>query len=239
MAFDEPLNDPVPGREEAVQPRRSFWVIGLALFGLLVVLFAGAFLLDRQFRPRVGTEPVAGDQVPASKPNTPVAIIADAPTALSTASPTAMATSTVTPTATLSAIVPTATGLDRSALEREVREAYEKYWDVLIQAYLDLDTSRLHEVTADPELTMTVQQIEDLRERGRAAKLEVEHHILIVRLSPDEAIIYDEYVNNSVFLDATTKQVLPTKAPPEVEKISFRLKKFEDGWRVIDGLQQE
>lgn len=231
MRVDERMNETSSDAGANPEPGRSFWVVGLALFGMVVALLVGAFLLDHQLRPRVGldaapttitaktTTTPAGGRSPSQQPTaTPIASVADFPTV--TASPSNL---------------PVA----NSPLEREIEEAYYHYWDVLRQAYLDLDTSRLKEVMSDAELDRQVEQIGELKAKGKAAKLQVDHRIAFVRVSPDHAVIYDEYVNRSSFVDPITKQELPTEAPPETEKISFEMKKIDSTWKVVDAAQHE
>jgi len=126
-----------------------------------------------------------------------------------------------------------------SPLEREIEAAYLHYWDVLAQAYLDTDTSHLSEVMSDPELSRQEKEIQDLKSQGRAAKLVAEHRIAFAKVSPESAVIYDEYLNRSVFVDPTTKQERPTSAPPETEKISFEMRKIDGTWRVVDGTRHD
>ena len=83
------------------------------------------------------------------------------------------------------------------------------------------------------------QEVSDLRAKGRAAKLEVDHHIAFASVSPEHAVVYDEYLNRSVFVDPVTKQELSTNAPPETEKISFELQRISGTWKVVDGAQHE
>jgi hypothetical protein len=35
------------------EPGRPYWLVGLALLGLVLAILGGAFMLDRQLRPRV------------------------------------------------------------------------------------------------------------------------------------------------------------------------------------------
>ncbi len=233
MRTDETLNQATAHTSVGPEHRRPYWMVGLALLGLVVVLLAGAFLLDKQLRARVGIEtpPVVAT---AGKPaGAPVAIIP----------PTVQ--STVAPTATAPATAPTAkqgTGglrVATSPLEGEIEAAYLHYWDVLALAYLETDSSHLAEAMSDLELSRQMQEIGDLKSQGRAAKLVVEHHIALVKVSPDSAIVYDEYLNHSVFVDPTTKQERPTSAPPETEKISFEMRKIDGSWKVVDGTRHD
>lgn len=214
--------------ENVDEPRRPWWPVGLALLGLVVVLLVGAVLIGRQLRPSVGVEP-APQASAAVQPTSPAAAVAVATPAA--AAPTAVSGAT--------SAVPPGVRIASSPLEREVEDAYLRYWDVLKQAYLSLDTSRLGEVMAGAELSRQEQQIRDLQSKGRAAKLEVDHRIAFANISPERAVVYDEYLNRSLFLDSATKQELPTKEQPEIEKLSFEMRKINGTWKVIDAARHD
>jgi hypothetical protein len=239
------------GSSEPVR-RRAYWPIALLLGGLVVAMLGAAFVLDQQFRSRVGVEPAAPIAGVAVQPYAVAPTIASAPHAAPTATavPTAAAAPTSAPTAVATIAPPTssiaapaaavASPLPKNAadllspLQKEVVDAYLRYWAVRTRAYYDLDSVRLREVLAGPELARDEEDIRKLREQGRAADLDVDLNFRILRATPDEATVYDEYVNRSVHLDAVTKQVLPTKEPPTVLKISFEMKKIEGVWKVVD-----
>ena len=126
-----------------------------------------------------------------------------------------------------------------SPLEREIEDAYLRYWDVLKQAYLNLDTSHLAEVMAGAELSRQEQDIHALQAKGRAAKLEVDHRIAFLDSSSERAIIYDEYLNRSIFVDPVSKQEIPTKEAPATQKISFEMRKIDGTWKVVDGRRHD
>lgn len=213
--------------DDVNKSRRSWWPIGLALLGLVVVLLLGGVVLSRQFRPSVGVEP-GPTPPPAAQATSPLAA---APPASVAVAPTAMASVTSAP--------PTGVRIASSPLEKEVEDAYLHYWDVLRQAYLNVDGSRLSEVMADAELRRQEEMIADLQSKGRAAKIEVDHRIAFANVSAERAVVYDEYLNRSVFLDAATKRELPTKEQPETEKISFEMRKIDVTWKVVDATRHD
>lgn len=139
-------------------------------------------------------------------------------------------------------VTPTLPGglrLADSPLEREVQAAYLRYWDVLTEANLSLDTSRLPEVTAGRELAQAQQQVEELKAKGKAAKVDVEHRIALAKVTPDEAVVADEYLNKSVYVDPVTKAEFKTTAPPTVEKLSFTLRKIDGEWKVVEAARHD
>jgi hypothetical protein len=94
----------------------------------------------------------------------------------------------------------------------------------------------MSDVMADPELARNVKQVEDLKAQSQAAKVVITRHsIAFTKVSPDQAEIYDEYVNQSYLVDAQTKQPLVTPGPGGVAKVSFQLRKIDGVWKVTDG----
>lgn len=195
----------------------------LVAVGLLLgvaVLLAGGLFAVRELRSTVGTRPaplVAAQASPAAPP-----AVAPPVVALPASAPAAPSAAPSLPVAT-------------DPLTLEIEQAYLHYWDIRTQAYLNLDTSHLSEVTAGAELDRMTQQITGLKAQSHAVKVDVDHHYLIASRATDSAVVYDEYVNRSVFLDAATKQVIPTSSPPATEKVSFDLQKVDGTWKVIGG----
>lgn len=200
----------------AQEPRRwAYGWVGLALFSAIIALTGGAFLLDHQFRPPVNTEPAGGIATATEQTPAPPDV-------------------TLTPASGTTPSLPT---LPNDPLEREIVEAYLHYWEVRIQAYYDLDASLLPQVLSGPKLLREQEQMQEFREQGKAVKVDVEHHLLLVEVAPDRALVYDEYFNQSVFIDSATKEELPTKEPPGTEKVSYEMRKIDGIWKVVDGRQ--
>jgi hypothetical protein len=242
-------------------PRRPYWPAALFVIGLLVALLGAAVVLNDRFRPRptiepaattvaVTTPPAAPSTPPTARPTVvPTATVAPAAVPTPTTAPTAVPTTASSPTAaaakpTSSAATPAGTPAATAApsvltpLQKEIIEGYLLYWEVRIQAYYDLDTSQLGRVMAGAELAREEQQIHDLKARGRAAKLDIDHSFRITKGTADEAEVYDEYVNRSLFVDATTKVEMPTKETPPVEKVTFQMRKLDGSWKVVDGTRR-
>ena len=233
MRTEETSEQGDPSRNTEPDHGRPYWTVGLALLGLVVVLLGGAFLLERQSRPRVGIEALPAAVIGTTSARTAGGGVQ--PTTQPAAAPPA------TPVSASPTAVETVGGLRvaNSPLEREIETAYLHYWDVLAQAYLDADITNLPEVMSGAELGRQEQQIQDLKAQGKAAKLVAEHRIAFAKVTPDDAIVYDEYLNRSVFVDPITKQEHPTSAPPETEKISFEMRKIGDTWKVVDGTRHD
>src|SRR5438132_1433800 len=96
--------------------------------------------------------------------------------------------------------VPSAAADLLTPLQKDLVDAYLRYWDIRMRAYYDLDPSRLHEVMAGEELAREERQVLDLKGQGRAVSMDVEHNIRILKATPEEAVVYDEYVNHSLYV---------------------------------------
>jgi hypothetical protein len=85
-----------------------------------------------------------------------------------------------------------------------------------------------------PALEREREQIADLQARGVAAVIEAEHEVGLLSLSPEEAELYDEYLNRSYLVDPATKEPVGVPEPEKVVKVSFRLRKIDGIWKVVD-----
>ena len=231
MQVDERSGGVTTPSEDPAQARRPFWLIALALAGLIVAILGGAFVLNARLRPQVGIE--------SGQPTFGIAATTS-PSLADSQTPAAQPT-IITPASMPTPSVDTLPGIRvaESPLEREIEAAYLRYWEVRSQAYFDLDPSRLSEVMDGAELSRETAQIGQLKAQGKAAKLDIQHRAALAQVSPDAAVVYDEYMNRSVFVDPVTKRELPTSSPPEMEKVSYQMKKLGGTWKVVDGSQHE
>ena len=126
-----------------------------------------------------------------------------------------------------------------SALLEEVETAYSRFWDVRTDAARNLDVSRLPEVMDGPALEREQQQIADLQARGLAAVVEADHDVGLLSLTPEEAELYDEYVNHSYLVDPVSREPVGAPEPDETVKVTFRLHKLDGVWKVVDSERQE
>ena len=229
--------DPEP---DAAQPRgRPFLPVALALGGLVVVLLAAAFVLDRQYRRPVGIEPAPPIAVQAPPTAVPNAAVRAAPTA---APPTVVPTATTAPRATLVPTlvpVPAAVGPAAPAeptvdpLQQEIAEAYLRYWQVRKEAYLKMDPALLEQVMAGDKLERERGYMEQLKSKGQGARIEATHKFVVVKATTDEAVVFDEYLNRSPLIDLATGNELPI-GTPETEKVSVTMKKVDGVWKVVE-----
>jgi hypothetical protein len=245
------------GHERIPRPRRPFVPIALALLGLVAILLAAALYLGRSLRSPIGVEPAptvaAMTQPTAQVRETAPPTAQPAPVVQPTVAPTTVPTTeavpavaagigTAPPVDGASAIATAAAPATQellSPLHKEITDAYLRYWNVRARAYYDLDPSRLKEVVAGAELARDEEDIQKLRAQGLAADTDVDLNFRILEATPDEATVYDEYVNRSLHLDAVTKQPIPTKEAPKVLRISFQMKKIDGVWKVVDVARHE
>lgn len=190
-------------------PSRS---IGLALFVLVLIILGGAFFLNDRLKPKVGIEPVV--------------------TGIASVTATAIPTQISSPAPTIGGVAPPAT-VDSSTEKAAVIQAYLHYWDVYSKALLTLDTSHLPEVMAGDELIQARQVVDNLQAQHHAAKTEVKHHLVVVSLTQNKAVIQDEYLNRSYLVDASTKRPLHTPTSGQTESISCQLSLQNGTWKVV------
>jgi len=205
--------------------RRPFWVIGLLLLSVVLVILAGAFILSHHVRSRVGIEPVA--RTPVSSFSTPGAYKGGGAPA------TAQSTVSVTPTP-----VPTVQPTPALSPRQQVMQAYHHYWRDYRQALYTLTTSRMSRAAAGNELQRVESEVAGFKKRGYAVHVRVTHHALIVSITGDTATVYDEVLNRSYAVDAVTKQPGQGSSQADREKNMYSLQKFQGVWKVTKVLRQ-
>src|SRR5689334_10313104 len=124
--LDLPVEGGAMSAPAPVSDRRDV-AVGLALLALVVVVLGGGSVLARRLRSPVGTEPAA------TAPVSPAA--------------TAQGAGTGAPGGPVVVSQPSDIARLRTPLEREVAQAYLRYWDVYAEAMGTLDPGRLSEVT--------------------------------------------------------------------------------------------
>ena len=198
---------------------RPYWLVGIVILGVLVVVLGGGLALDRTLRPRVGIEPLTGSGIQPETPGRP-----------SEATQPGEVVGALTRT-------PVLEDGNRSP-ERAVEEAYLRYWDVYTGALLNLDVSRLAEVVAEDELRRIQAEIAGFRQAGHALRVRVTHNYLIFDVTADEAKILDEIVDRSFRVDPVTKD--PPQGSDESTTVRdlFLLKKAGGAWRVTKSIRE-
>ncbi len=228
---------PVEGQVDS-QPRPRFWLIGLVMFGIIVVILVGAFLLNRQFRPRVGIEPAATAGAAVQAQATKAPLVASQPAVQPTVVATAVATPTAVATAAPAGAVASAKPTADPAQVKEIEQAYLRYWEVYGEAMNTLDTSKLQEVAAGDRLQQAIAEVNDLKAAGKAAKIEVEHKFFVFSVTERSAAVHDEYVNNSYAVDPKTKQPVGTPGKGEAIVDTYFLERDGGTWKVVRGVRE-
>ena len=153
---------------------------------------------------------------------------------------TTPATSARTTAATPVTPSPTASlGQNRPEAERRVLEAYQQFWEVYSQAVLELDPAPVESVASGERLQGIREEIEDLRRRGLAMRVSVTHNPLIIELNEDSAVVYDEMINKSFFVNAATKEPRTASGSGMLLQDTYTLQRAVDGtWKVVSGGRQ-
>ena len=124
--------------------------------------------------------------------------------------------------------------------EDEVLAAYADYWEVYAAALRDRDSSHLAEVMTGPRLDRGLQEVAALEAQGRAIALMVESDPVVLEGRGDQALIEDEYQNNSYYIDPETKQTMgATPSAPETLKDTVTMQRIDGVWKVRDGVREE
>ncbi len=136
------------------------------------------------------------------------------------------------------AVTATAEATPTPTIEEEVSDAYLRYWEVYSEAVFDLDTSRFGEVMTGPRLERALDEVENLRGDGRAVKIVVENQPVVVRVEGDEAIVFDEYQNDSYLIDPETKEPVGDPGAGEVIRDTVTLTRSGETWKVLDSVRE-
>ena len=198
---------------------RPFWAVWLALLGVLVVLVAGAFLLDRQFRSRIGVQQAVATSA-SSAPAVPASRVA----VPDTSSAAAVAS------ANTSAVVSAAAS--NSPAAQAVLDAYQHYWQVYSDALLNLDTSHIGDVAIGDEARRIQTEVDNVRKQNEAVRVQVEHHYLVFDVTASDAKVYDEIKNSSYTVDPTTKSAGNIPGESDVEKDTYFFTYTDGVWKV-------
>jgi len=147
--------------------------------------------------------------------------------------PSASSTPAATQTA-VSTVVPTAT----PSVEEEVSQGYLRYWDAYSQALLNLDATLVEDVASGERLQLIRDEIEGLRSQGLALRTVVTHNPVILQASESSAVLYDEIVNNSFYVDPQTKDPPVAPGRGEILRDTYYLESTNGQWMVVRSTRQ-
>ncbi len=155
------------------------------------------------------------------------------------ASPTPTPTATVAASPTVTPTEPLATATPSvEEIADEVAEAYLAYWDAYAEAVLNLDASLVEGFAAGEELESIREEIEELRAEGVAMRVVVEHDFAVVDVTSTDAIVIDELVNDSFYVDPETKEPSEGQGSGEVLQYTFLMEPIDGRWMVVSGSQE-
>src|SRR5262249_28167403 len=118
----------------------------------------------------------------------------------------------------------------------EVERAFNRFWELRIQASYDLNPDPLPQVMGGAALQRERTAIDSLRAQNLAAQMTINHTIQVLHAGPDEAVVEDDYVSNLTYVDAETKEpVRPT--PADRWQYAYRLRKMDGVWKVVDSVR--
>ncbi len=204
--------------------RRPFWVVGLLLLGVVVIVLGGAFVVSHHVQSRVGIESGARTPVRSSSPRGANTGGGAAATAQSTVSATPTSLPTLQPTPVLSP-------------RQQVMQAYHHYWRDYRQALYTLISSQMSNVATGDELRQVQEQVVSLRRVNHAVRTRVTHHALVVSIRGDKATVYDEILNRSFTIDPLTKQPPQGSNRADLEKDIYFFQRVQGKWKVVKSVQ--
>jgi len=155
--------------------------------------------------------------------------------------PTTMATSAASPTESPTSIPPTATTTTATTTpEEEVLAGYADYWDVYRHALRNRDVGHLEEVMTGARLERALREVQTLIDQGKAVEIVVNSRPVVLQIMGEQAIIFDEYDNNSYYIDPVTKEpVGATPSTPDVLQDTVTMQRIDGVWKVRDSVREE
>jgi hypothetical protein len=133
---------------------------------------------------------------------------------------------------------PVPTVMPSPAPEQQVLAAYARYWDVYSRGILELDPSHFEEVMTGPRLERARGEIDALRAQHHAVRIVVTNHPIVAAVNLGQAVVLDEYTNQSVVIDSSTGQPIGDPGQPQTIRDSFTLMLVGGIWKVSDVLRQ-
>jgi len=141
---------------------------------------------------------------------------------------------------TVRAAVPTATQPSTAtpSPQEAVLAAYERYWDAYSMALFELNADLMQAVAANEERDRIRQEVDRLRAQGVALKVNVKRSPLVVEVNESSAIVFDEMVNNSFYVDARTKDPPQASGSGEIIQDTYFLQRVDGTWKVVRSTRQ-
>jgi len=87
-------------------------------------------------------------------------------------------------------------------------------------------------------LQLIRDEIEGLRSQGLALRTVVTHNPVILQASESSAVLYDEIVNNSFYVDPQTKDPPVAPGSGEILRDTYYLESTNGQWMVVRSTRQ-
>jgi hypothetical protein len=131
-----------------------------------------------------------------------------------------------------------ATATPTASVEMEIISAYLKYWDAYTNAVLNLDVSAVDGMARGEELQAIRDEVDELKAKGLAVRTVVTHNPVVIQVTGDTAVLQDEMVNNSFYVDPKTKDPPVASGSGEVLRDTFYLQKVNGVWTVTRSVRE-
>lgn len=152
------------------------------------------------------------------------------------ASPTPTPTATVAASPTVTPTEPPATATPSlEEIADEVAEAYLAYLDAYAEAVLHLDIALVEGFAAGDELESIREEIEMLRADGVALRVVAEHDVTVIDVTGDTALVADEIVDNTFYVDARTLEPPEAEGSGDTYRDLVTLERIDGRWLVTSG----
>ena len=123
------------------------------------------------------------------------------------------------------------------ALAKPVLDGYLRFWDRRARALSTLDSSGLTEVMDGPPLAAELAAMERLRAAGQVQRVDVNHSIVLLWASPEEAAVRDTLLNRSATVPQD-ESIDPGPTPtPETYAMAYRLVPINGVWKVTEAVR--
>ena len=152
------------------------------------------------------------------------------------ASPTPTPTATVAASPTVTPTEPPATATPSlEEIADEVAEAYLAYLDAYAEAVLHLDIALVEGFAAGDELESIREEIVMLRADGVALRVVAEHDVTVIDVTGDTALVADEIVDNTFYVDARTLEPPEAEGSGDTYRDLVTLERIDGRWLVTSG----
>ena len=116
-----------------------------------------------------------------------------------------------------------------------VEAAYRRSWAVYADAMGRVDASRLAEAFGASALILRQREVAALRRAGEAVSVRVDHHLDVVLVDAQTAVVTDVLDNHMVRVDARTGQPLEPDPGGTLTR-AYTLREEDGTWKVTEAV---